>query len=209
MPLHTGPARFKITHYMKFKTTNSLSVSVSKKILTDGNLTPGAKGLFCFLLAIKPGYEMTKTEMRKFNKVGQQGLNSLIQELIDTGYLVEKDGEYLMDNGNAQRIQAVARKQEKAPRANKSKREWTDQRLIERREFVLLVQEEIKAMKPPVPSKELFSDFLRYWASLDSIDPSRKMKFQEKRPFNIKARLRTFMRMDKQRQEKQQKADRL
>ena len=165
--------------------------------------------MFAFLMAVKQDYDISKKEIRKFNKIGAQGLNTLLAELKEQGYITENGSHLILDNGNHSRVQSVARTVEKAKRPTKTKRDWTDQRILERRDFVRLVQDAVGKMKPAIPSEQLVRDFLRYWASIDSIDPSKKMMFQTKQTFNIPSRIRTFMRLEQQRNKEQKKQDRL
>lgn len=176
---------------MKIEHKKPVAIVVGLKLIADPNLTPSAKGVFAFLRALRPGIEFTGKEILKYNRIGQQGLDSALKELEEHGYLVRTESTWeVIDNPGEKNPVITVRKVESKPQ-KKTRQEWLILRTQQRTEFLELTKAALAEVKFDLSIEEV-DRFFKYWTEIDSIRPEKPMPFQTKQTFNIKRRLRTW-----------------
>lgn len=63
---------------------------ISNELLWDKNLSASAKGIMCYLLSCKDDYDFTTEKIMENTGTKRRKMDSIIQELIEKGYLERK-----------------------------------------------------------------------------------------------------------------------
>ena len=189
--------KFRFTH------TKQLSVSIERELINDARLTYADKGVALILCALPPEKEFSLPEVAKNSKGGVQGLKSSIKRLESYGYVSYTNGILSIKGHGGKDVpkHVEVRKAKKT----KTREEHIQDRTDEKRIFQEEMKEVLQTMKPPIPSDDTAREFFRFWTAMD-IDPSIPLPYIKARRktgnFNMVLRLRTWMKREKERNQK-------